>query len=417
MKTFRITENEIKGLKPVAVGYKIFSNDWTAKSNGYDYKDENGNVLNTIHKVDGDINECSWGLHFSKSPQDSFEFYESVQWNKFAKVEAYDQLIIRGKKCVTNILKIVEIYTFDEFINLIQKDLQNNKPNGVSYSNSVSESNGVEASRDVHMSNGVNMSYGVNYSNGVSMSDGVNRSNGVNLSNGVYGTTGVHKSDGMYMSSGVSYSNGVSVSKGVSESSGVNRSSGVYWSKGVNTSYGVNMSTGVNESDGVNRSSGVYWSSSVYGSNGVSMSIGVSMSDGVYEAEGVNLSKGVNTSCGVYNSEGVYGAYGVMECRGISRAVFCYKKSGELMAFNKRITEERFNEIFDELNSFGWYPKFNNAEQLKGDLEWYETNIPAIKSVNNKTAWSSMPEEMLNYIKSLPEYDEQIFNKITGGEL
>ena len=70
MKTFRITENEIKDLKPVAVGYKIFRNDWTAKSNGYDYKDENGNVLNTIHKVDGDINECLWGFHFSKSPQD-----------------------------------------------------------------------------------------------------------------------------------------------------------------------------------------------------------------------------------------------------------------------------------------------------------------------------------------------------------
>ena len=87
------------------------------------------------------------------------------------------------------------------------------------------------------------------------------------------------------------------------------------------------------------------------------------------------------------------------------------------MAFNKRITEKRFDEIFAELNSFGWYPKFNNAEQLKGDLEWYETNIPAIKSVDNKTAWSSMPKKMLNYIKSLPEYDEQIFNKITGGEL
>ena len=87
------------------------------------------------------------------------------------------------------------------------------------------------------------------------------------------------------------------------------------------------------------------------------------------------------------------------------------------MAFNKRITEERFAEIFAALKSFGWYPKFNNAEQLKGELEWYETNIPAIKSVDNKTAWSSMPKKMLKYIKSLPEFNEQIFNKITGGEL
>ena len=321
MKTFRITENEIKDMKPVAVGYKIFRNDWTAKSSGYDYKDENGNVLNTIHKVDGDIKECNWGLHFSKEPIDCFKFYETIPWYKFAKVEAYDQLLIGEEKCVTNILKIIEIYTFDEFINLIREDLQHH------------------ASYDVYGSNGVSYSKGVNRSNGVSYSKGVNRSNGVNLSNGV----------------NVSY--------------------GVDWSNGVNVSYGVNRSNGVNSSYGVNVSNGVNWSN------------------------------GVNRS------------YGILECEGISKAIFCYKKSGKLMAFNKRITKERFDEICAELNKFNWYPKFNNAEQLKGELGWYETNIPAIESVDNKTAWSSMPEEMLKYIKSLPEYDEKIFNKITGGEL
>ena len=161
MKTFRITENEIKGMEPVAVGYKIFRNDWTSKSNGYDYKDENGNVLNTIHKVDGEINECLWGLHFSKRPQDCFEFYDSVQWNKFAKVEAYDKVLICEKNCLTNILKIVKIYTFDEFINLIQEDLQNNASNGVDRSDGVNGSNGVDRSIGVSHSNGVSVSKGV----------------------------------------------------------------------------------------------------------------------------------------------------------------------------------------------------------------------------------------------------------------
>lgn len=339
MKTFRITENEIKDMKPVAVGYKIFRNDWTAKSNGYDYKDENGNVLNTIHKVDGDIKQCDWGLHFSKKPLDCFNFYESVQWNKFAKVQAYDKVLIGKRKCVTNILKIVKIYTFDEFLNLIQQDLQNNVPNDL------------------------------------------NESDGVNVSNGVY------------------LSNGINTSNGVNNSYGVNRSNGVNSSKGVNVSYGVNSSYGVNRSNGVNVSNGVNWSNGVDSSNGVNSSYGVEWSYGVSESNGVNRS------------------YGILECEGISRAIFCYKKSGKLMAFNKRITEERFDEIYETLNSFEWYPKFNNAEQLKGKLEWHETNIPAIMGVDNKTAWSSMPEEMLNYIKSLPEYNEKIFNKITGDEL
>lgn len=143
MKTYRINEKEIAKLKPVATGYKIFKNDWTA-NNSYDYKDENGNVLNTIHKVDGDIEECKWGLHFSKQPQDCFNFYECVQWNKFAKVEAYDKIIDCDKKSITNIIKIIKIYSFDEFIRVIQDNLQNIKSNGINRSYGINESNGID---------------------------------------------------------------------------------------------------------------------------------------------------------------------------------------------------------------------------------------------------------------------------------
>ena len=73
MDTYRITEKDIEGLQPLAVGYKVFKPEWKA-NNGYDYKDDNGNVLGTIHKVDGNIEECKWGLHFSKNPQDCFNF-------------------------------------------------------------------------------------------------------------------------------------------------------------------------------------------------------------------------------------------------------------------------------------------------------------------------------------------------------
>ena len=102
MKTYRITEKDIEGLPVLATGYKIFKNDWTTKYGDYDYKDENGNVLGTIHKVDGNLDKCNWGLHFSRLPHNCFTFYESVQWNKFAKVEAYGEL----KDCEKNLLHL-----------------------------------------------------------------------------------------------------------------------------------------------------------------------------------------------------------------------------------------------------------------------------------------------------------------------
>ena len=85
MKTYKLTKKDIENKPVLAVGYKVFAPDWKTKHGDYCYADENGKVLNTIHTVDGDITECRWGLHFSKKPQDCFNFYESVQWNKFAK--------------------------------------------------------------------------------------------------------------------------------------------------------------------------------------------------------------------------------------------------------------------------------------------------------------------------------------------
>ena len=67
-----------------------------------------------------------------------------------------------------------------------------------------------------------------------------------------------------------------------------------------------------------------------------------------------------------------------------------------------------------KIETFCWCPKFNNAEELKGNREWYETNIPDIVSVPNEVAWSFMPKDMKEYLQSLPEYSEKVFKKVTG---
>ena len=284
MKTYQITENEIKGMPVLATGYKIFNNDWTTKKGTYDYKNKDGEVLNTIHKVDGKLSECNWGLHFSKLPHNCFNFYESVQWNKFAKVEAYGECIdsCDNKKSIAKILKIVEIYSFNEFVNLIQEELQNQNISGGNY---------IRGGNDIWGGNDI---CGGNYIRG-----------GNDISGGNYIRGGNNISGGNYI-------------------------------------------------------------------------------------------------------------WGATKCDGISRCLFCYDFTGKLHAFNKPISEERFNEIFYKLINFDWFPKFNNAYDLKGNLEWYETNIPNIVKVDNKTAWGFMPKEMLDYIKSLPEFDQEIFDKVTG---
>ena len=87
------------------------------------------------------------------------------------------------------------------------------------------------------------------------------------------------------------------------------------------------------------------------------------------------------------------------------------------MLFNEPISEERFNEVSDKLS--GWYPNFTNAEELKqkyGDGEWKATPAPVIEGRTAKEAYAEMPEELIAYVKSLLEYDDEIFRKITGAD-
>ena len=44
------------------------------------------------------------------------------------------------------------------------------------------------------------------------------------------------------------------------------------------------------------------------------------------------------------------------------------------------------------------------------------TPAPAISGRTAKEAYAEMPTELVDYIKSLPEYDDEIFRKITGAD-
>ena len=163
---------------------------------------------------------------------------------------------------------------------------------------------------------------------------------------------------------------------------------GVNWSSGVNRSYGVNWSDGVNESDGVNRSDGVN------GSNGVNRS------------DGVDWSAGINESFGVINSYGV------------DHALFLADKPREYTIFGSKVSKGRFsavqNTLLEKLN--GWRPVFNNIKALwlANGSDWQLTPIQNAEELSKQEAWSGMPKEAIDYVASLPEFDADMFFKITG---
>lgn len=183
------------------------------------------------------------------------------------------------------------------------------------------------------------------------------------------------------------------------------------------------MNNNVTNSEGVNGSNSVNWSYGVNGSSGVDSSKGVNSSDGVNESRGVNWSNGVNGSDGVNLSDGVNESYGIYKSNGVSNALFLADKKESFSIFGIEVKRERFEEVrenlYKKLN--WWIPKFNNAFELyvQNGGVWEKVKASEICStlVNDDEpyeAWRGMPKDAIEYVMSLPEFNEKLFKRITG---
>ncbi len=346
-----IDRKEIEGLEPVAEGYKVFNNDWTANyGNNYCYADEYGNVEGTVHKQEGFPEKCKNGLHFCENPLDCFRYYPVVQWNKFAKVRGYGHISRddRDTKVAVEILEIAKVLSFNDFLNEIKE-----------YSK-ISDGSGI------------NYGYGIWYSSGISNGSGVNHGSGIN-----YGC-------------------------GINDSSGISDSSGVNHGYGINLGYGINYGCGI--SDGC----------------GISCVLDINNGSGISHSYGVSNGSGINCGSGIENSYGIYKCKYIKNCKGLSVSVMCLNTSGQNRVFNKKVKESRFEEINKKIEDLrdGWYPRFTNALDLRkenGEL-WENVPAPKISGISNIEAYKDMPKELIEYFKSLPEFDAEIFKEITGIE-
>ena len=86
------------------------------------------------------------------------------------------------------------------------------------------------------------------------------------------------------------------------------------------------------------------------------------------------------------------------------------------MLFNKQVDEKRYKEVYDKLQEFNWYPKQTNAFELyekAGKWSAIETSQLTYKE-NFTDDWVNIPQDMLEYIRGLKEFDSEIFKEITG---
>lgn len=128
----------------------------------------------------------------------------------------------------------------------------------------------------------------------------------------------------------------------------------------------------------------------------------------------------------INNSYGISNSYGVFNSHGVDCEIFCANKKRVFKVFGIEVNEARFNEVMSGIKSAmdGWFPKFNNAYDLyiQSDSDWSKVKVSDIKSTledDSKPykpykAWKDIPKAGLEYIKSLPEFNAEIFKAVTG---
>ena len=92
-------------------GYKVFNPDWTCR--GFQYE------VGKTYKHDGDISPCRAGFHFCRKAADCFNYYSFDPSNKVAEVEALGLVESDDTKSVTNEIHIVREIPWAEVLELV----------------------------------------------------------------------------------------------------------------------------------------------------------------------------------------------------------------------------------------------------------------------------------------------------------
>ena len=115
--------------------------------------------------------------------------------------------------------------------------------------------------------------------------------------------------------------------------------------------------------------------------------------------------------------DGCYYSFGLRNCKATFKSLFCTDLFGDkYKLFNKDSNESRIEEIQNRLRSFNWYPKQTNAFELyvQNGNQWSKIDTSKLGTKDWSDSWEDCPEEMVSYLRSLPEFDAKLFEAITG---
>ena len=205
----------------------------------------------------------------------------------------------------------------------------------------------------------------------------------------------VDNSECVFMGKKVKNSSQVSSSKEVSDSSIIQASKNIEKSKRVFNSKEIQGSMDVYASNNIKNSQNIIYSSEIFASNDILN--GQEISDSFYVIGTEEKSKKIKNSYFIFN------------CNNLSHCLFCDGvDSQQFLLFNRPITEQEYNVYVEQLMELkqNWHPSFLST--------WKREQLPLIppSTLSEDQYCDDIPEQLLSWIKNLPNFNEQILSNI-----
>ena len=195
----------------------------------------------------------------------------------------------------------------------------------------------------------------------------------------------------------------------------IDNSSRVIKSENVSNSNEILKSRLVNYSSFIIRSRVVEGAERVRYSHLIDNSNNIDNSKNIMNCNNILNSICIYNSDIVINSQVICNSYFIRECSALSNCLFCYDiKAKENYLFNKEVSEDRIKEIVNKLCKYlelyrSDVPvEFNNFQKIK---KRYKEDLP-LEAVNSTDISFNLNKDFLEYIKSLPEFDNEVWQKI-----
>lgn len=335
------------------------------------------------YKVDNDkaIEIGYNGFHFCKTILDLLNYYPFSQSVVYCEVEGtynggrnFDANCCHTQLC-TREIKICKKLTFEEVLDLLSREI---------------------------IDTGVN-NHGNDYNSNV-------------LDDSQY----ITNSSVISSSNCVENSEAVLSSNYITDSKAINISKNIFRSEAVNSSQAILRADAINYGRVVIDSSAISNAAKIIDCSCVDGSFDIVDSRCIFESERVYNSQSISKSYFVIESEAINNSDFISNCRSLSRCFFCFDLlDNSFCMFNKQVDKEyianvreTFKKIIEKVE---WKPHITNGQKIIGNRQSLNSiSLFDFHQLDESDYFNDMPKKAIEYLKSLPEFDAKIFEKITN---